>query len=206
MTRKKILKLYQDESFEKWFENVYESNFENLYRYAFSITKSKTLAEDTVAEVFLNIWNNQPNYDDINELQAYLHVSVKHQAIRVASHDHRKFTYSDYDETLQISDAIDPESLLIGKELEQLISRTLDKLTPHRKLVYDLSKNKGYSNQQIAHELGISKRTVENHLFAVIKKIKASLNDHFKDSGKMLRFISRISTITVLLVGAHFCP
>lgn len=202
MSRSKSVALYSDQEFRKWFEEVYQSNFERLYRYAYSITKSKTLAEDTVSEVFFNLWNNRPHYNDIKELNAYLHVSVKHQAIRLASKDPRKFTYSDYDESLKVSDAVDPESLLLGKELQQIVNNIIESLSPQSKLVYDLSKNRGLSYQEIADELGISKKTVESHLYTVTKRIKTELEAHFRDSGQSYPYFKNIGMLAGLVAAS----
>ncbi|WP_421898197.1 RNA polymerase sigma factor [Marinoscillum sp.] len=197
-----ILKLSGDDSFKEWFEEVYEANFERLFRYAFSITKDKELAEDVVSEVFLNIWNKRPDYSNIQELGSYLHISVKHLAIRMASRDLRRFSYSDYDETLQISDAVDPENLLLGKELDELMTATLSGLSLHNQVVYDLAKNKGYTNQQIAEELGISKRTVESHLHLALRKIKERLQEHFKESDKNFHFFTNIGSLSALVISS----
>lgn len=204
MAKNVVKSLFEVNPFEEWFAEVYEANFERLYRYAFSITKDKMIAEDTVSDVFFNIWNNRPDYQNIRELSAYLHISVKHQAIRLVSKDPGKFSYSNYDESLQISEAVDPESLLIGKELEVLLAYVFKKMSPHELLVYEFSKNKGYSNQQIADELGVSKRTVENQLYKATKHIKMALVDHFKDSGKTYDFLSGLGVIALVLNSALF--
>lgn len=196
----KTVHINPETDFKKWFESIYEIHFERLFRYAFSITKDKQLAEDVVSEVFLNIWNNKPDYQEIRELGSYLHVSVKHLAIRQASRDPGQFTYSAYDESLQISDTVDPESLLLGKELEGIIGKIIHGLTPHAKIVYELSKVKGYTNQQIADELGLSKRTVESHLFNVLKLMKELLLTHFKESDRHFSLNTRILNTTGLIL------
>ena len=130
LAAKKIHRIDRQDQFRKWFEEIYAEKFEQLYRYAFSITKEKGLAEDVVSEVFTNIWNKKPDHTNIKELNSYLMVSVKHLAIRQASRDPQKFTYSTYDETLQISDAIDPENLLLGKELNEIINKIVSDSLP----------------------------------------------------------------------------
>lgn len=202
----KIIPLNEsNDLFVKWIEGVYDANFERLYRYAFSITKNKQLAEDVVSEVFMNIWDKKPDYTNIKELSSYLHVSVKHLAIRMVSKDPHRFFYSIYDETLQISDDIDPESLLLGNELSILISEVFDSVAPQSKLVYDMARNKGYSNQKIAEELGISIRTVESHIYSVLKKMKIRLQAHFQESDKTYNFLLRVSPIFLLTSSlTHF--
>jgi len=194
----------RDESFTSWFEEIYELKFEQLYRYAFSITKDKQMAEDVVSEVFTNIWSKKPHYEEIKELNAYLHVSVKHLAIRMKSKDPHNFSHSNYDEMLQISDAINPENLLLGNELKEILDKSIEGLTFHAQLVYDMSRNKGYSNKKISEELGISTRTVEKHIQNVLKKIKLNLLDHFKDSNTKHFYISKIINIGFLLISVWY--
>lgn len=196
-----VRKLYRGDHFTKWFEDTYGKYFEQLFRYAFSITKNKELAEDVVSEVFTNLWHKKPDYNNIKELPSYLRVSVKHLAIRTVSKDPHHFSDAFYDETLQISDTIDPESLLIGEELEKMINEAIANLSPHARVVYTLVKTKGYTYDMVSDELSISKRTVENHMYKIIKHLKVSLQQYFHESDKTYKFFSRISTIAVLLVG-----
>lgn len=173
----------------KWFNTVYDDYFERLYRYAFSITKNKEHAEDVVADVFLNIWKNKQDHHNIQELSSYLYVSVKHLAIRQTSKNPSNFTYSTYDEALQISDVVNPENIMEGKELEAVIEEVLEGLSPHAKLVYDMAKTKGMKSREIAEELGVSERTVEAHLYQVIKKLKDQLRCRFSFIDARHRFL-----------------
>lgn len=198
----KIRKLNHDADFKSWFERIYQDHFERLFRYAYTITKDRQMAEDVVSEVFTNIWHKKPDYNTIKELSSYLHVSVKHLAIRMASKDPGKFTYSTYDEALQVSDAIDPEDILLGQELKQLVDAVIHNLSPHSKLVFDMARNKGLTYDQIAQELGISKKTVESHMYNVLKKIKEALQKHFADSGVSYPYFTNIGSIAALIATA----
>lgn len=185
--------------FRSWFEKIYNEYFEKLYRYAFSITKSKDLAEDVVEEVFFNIWNRQNGNLVIKELGPYLYVSVKHIALKTLSDDPGKFLYAEYEESLNVTDVIDPESLLLADELQHIIQETVHALPPHCSMVYDMMKNKGMSYEEISKELGVSKKTVENHIYKALGKIRGRLSKYFKHSDIPSQFISRIGILLFLL-------
>ncbi len=197
----KILNITNQSSFKSWFEDIYTRHFERLYLYAFSITKQKPLAEDVVAEVFLQIWNKRPHYDDIKDVESYLYVSVKHLAIRMASKDPGKFAYSSYDEALQISDSIDPEKLLIGSELRGVVDGILKKLSPQAAVIYDLVKNRGLSHKDISMELGIAEKTVSNQMNLILNKVREGINQYLEDAnpGNSLMRITR--AISWLLIS-----
>ena len=197
--KRKIKPISDSTIFKSWFEKIYDQYFEKLYRYAFSITKSRDLAEDVVEEVFLNIWTRQNGNLVIKELDSYLFVSVKHIAIKTLSNDPGKFQYAKYEEILSITDVIDPESLLLADELQNIIQEVIQDLPPHCSLVYDMLKNKGMSYEEVSKELGVTKKTVENHICKALAKIKDRLSKYFKHSDIRSKFISRIGMLLFLL-------
>lgn len=178
----KILYINNEQQLKKTFVNIYEGNFERLIRYAYSITKEKELAEDVVAQVFANLWDKRGRLYKIKEAGSYLNASVRNQSIKVLKEKAKLSVtkisneFNDHD---LITDIIDPESLLMGKELARLVSKVVANLPPQAGLVYNLSRN-DKSNGEIAEELGISKRTVENHLYKVLSKLREALEKYFK--------------------------
>ena len=183
MTKKnKILYIHNEHNLKETFVKIYEGNFERLIRYAFSITKEKELAEDIVSQVFANLWDKRDRLHKIKEVRFYLNTSVRNQAIKMMTKN-AKLNLSkisdEFTDQVAIVNSIDPESLLIGKELAKIISKVVDELPTQAGKVYNLSKN-GKSNGQIAQEFGISKRTVENHLYKVLKTLKEALEKYFE--------------------------
>jgi len=57
-------------------------------------------------------------------------------------------------------------------ELELLIKKSLDEMPPKRKAIFKLSRERGYRNKEIAKELNISERTVENQINAALRELK----------------------------------
>ena len=57
-----------------------------------------------------------------------------------------------------------PDEDLIAKDLQLLIDMVVANMPPQRKLIYQLSREAGLSNAEIAEKLDLSKKTVENHL------------------------------------------
>lgn len=186
----KIKNLGDSFAFRQWFEQVYTEHFERMYRYAFSITKSRDLAEDVVEEVFLNIWEKQEGDRQIREVEKYLFVSVKHASLRIVSKNLNQFLYSDYQEAVQVADQIDPESILLTSELQEVINQAIAALPPHCALVYDLIKNKGKSYQEAADELGITKKTLEGHIRKALAAIRKTLTQYFNDTHTKTKWIS----------------
>ncbi|WP_373736107.1 sigma factor-like helix-turn-helix DNA-binding protein, partial [Bacteroides heparinolyticus] len=69
-----------------------------------------------------------------------------------------------------------PHDELIAKDLQLLMDMVVSKMPPKRKLIYELSRKKGLSNEQIAEKLGIQKKTVENHLNIALNELRETLS------------------------------
>ena len=66
------------------------------------------------------------------------------------------------------------EDSLFAKDLEDLINLAIQNMPEQRRKVFSLSRVEGLTNDEIAEKLGISKRTVENHIttaLAMLRKI-----------------------------------
>jgi len=173
-----------EQHLKETFEKIYLGNFERLIRYAFSITKDKGIAEDVVADVFTYLWDKRHQLKNIKAIDFYLNTSVRNLAIKTIKKDSKiplskTVKETEFTDNFIFLDKIDPENLLMGKELGKIISKVKLNLPPQAGKIYNLSRN-DKSNQQIALELGISKRTVENHLYTVLKKFKEELKKYYQ--------------------------
>ena len=139
-------------------------------------------AEEIVQNIFLKLWEQKHTLADVTNINAYLYTMVRRSCLDHLKHDKVKQNY--IDKALQKKAAIqygflkdEAASLLLQNELEQKIMESLDLLPEKCKKIFVKSRIEGLRHKEIASELGISHKTVDNH----IAKALAHMRLHLKD-------------------------
>ncbi|WP_194777524.1 sigma-70 family RNA polymerase sigma factor [Pararhodonellum marinum] len=136
---------------------------------------SKEDAEEIGQEVFLLIWKNRERLKCELSFNAYLLTILKSLIIKKARKEAKRIAYEKYVLRMHPSLEAEPESLLEISELETIAMAAVAKLPHFQKEVYILKNQKNMGTNEIAITMGISKRTVENHIYKASKSIKMSL-------------------------------
>lgn len=164
------------------FEKIFDAYKQQVYTQVYAVTKCKYAAEEITQEIFIKLWQRQGTLNEVKNLDAYLYTISRNYALnhlRKIANDLRKTN-----ELMQIAVTVnnDTESGLQLAEYKDLIFKATCKLSPQRRIVYEMSKEQGLSYDEIASELNLSKNTVKNHLLAAIEFIRSYLTKSGVDS------------------------
>jgi RNA polymerase sigma-70 factor (family 1) len=164
---------------EHAFKTLFDKYRDRLFHYINGIVKSKEVAEELVMDVFLKIWLGKEVVNQIGNFDAFLFRVAYNKSIdflRSAARDPR---FSDLLwKEVQLTDGIQADQQLITREYEQKLREAILQLTPQRRLVYQMSRERGLSHVEIAKKLHLSKHTVSNHIVESQRFIRAYLIQH----------------------------
>ena len=135
-------------------------------------TECEETAYDYAQDVFFDIWMTREKFANVNSFSAYLFQMAR---FKVYNHYDKSAVKARFkSEVVATGSELAPsgESALYASETEALIRRTLDALPETRRRVFMMSRFLGKSNDEIAAELGIDKRTVENHITNVLAALR----------------------------------
>jgi len=156
------------------FNTLFRKYSNRLYYFAFGYLKSEVESEEVVQEVFTKIWEKRSEIKQELSFKSYL-FTIAFNIIR--KHFRTKAYLSEYlksgissDQDMQTSEKITFNSL------RSYISELIDKMPERRKEIFLKSRFEGLSIKEIAEELKISHKTVENHLTSALKFIRTNLN------------------------------
>jgi len=148
-----------------------------LKSFSFSILKSKEIAEETVSDVFVEIWAKRKQLLEIEDLKIYLYVCVRNASLRRLQQMQKTNVLSLDDLSVEFA-STDPnaETFLITSELAKRIDHAIESLPQQCKIIFKLAKEDRLKYKAIAQILNISVKTIDNQLATALKKIASVLN------------------------------
>jgi len=155
------------------FNALFEAYSGRLYRFAFGYLKSVEECEELVQEVFTRIWENRKSIKSEYSFKSYL-FTIAFNIIK--KHFRREATIAEYFNR-RVSEDFDLETTkkINYDSLFQYISELADQLPGRRKEIFKKSRFDGYSIKEIAKELNISHKTVENQLTEALQFLRNNI-------------------------------
>ena len=163
---------------ETAFRNLYDMYWEHLYSVSLLLTKSESLSEDLVQEIFLKIWFKREQLSEVEKLEGYLFIVARNHIFNTLKkiqreEEHKKHVLDWFENNGQ-----DPENVLLFKESTALLQQAVEQLTSQQQAIYKMTREQGMSYEQVAIQLNISPHTVRNHIVNSLKMIREYLREH----------------------------
>ncbi len=164
------------------YKKVFEEFYNPLCNFAHKIIGRADLAEDIVQEVFVQMWQKREQIKLTGSIKNYLFQSTRNKAIEIIR---RKKLESDY---VNAEKNLKEESYEIEEEannfvLKEKLRRSIRQLPPKCQEIFVLSKLNGLTYSEIAEELNLSVKTVENQVGRGLKLLREMLTKMRSDNG-----------------------
>lgn len=162
---------------ERAFTDLYNRYKNVVYSCALKITKSKTLSEEVVQDVFLKIWLKKETLTDIAHFESYIFVVARNHIFsmlkQIAKENTLKSKFNYNDISFDLTDAS-----LEEEQFTSLLNEIIKQLPPQQQKVYRMAKEEDLNYQQIGELLNISAMTAKKHLAQALKFIRIKLTNH----------------------------
>lgn len=158
------------------FENVFKTHFKSLHAYAITILRDDATAEEIVQNVFYKLWEKKDKITIESSLNAYLYKAVYYESLNFLKHAKVKEGYQAH--AARHHAAGDTTDSLALKELQQKIDLAINQLPEQCRTVFQLSRYEGLRYKVIAEKLGISVKTVENHMGKALRTLRTKLIEY----------------------------
>lgn len=157
---------------------MFRELYQPLCRYAYSFVSDHEEAEEIVQASFIGIWEKRQTIDIDTSLKAYLYRVVRNASLNVIKHGKVKQIYLEQSEFTAEKTTDATEQPLITDELERKIFSAIQTLPEQCRLIFKLSRFEEMKYQEIANQLNISIKTVENQMGKALKIMREQLREY----------------------------
>ncbi len=132
--------------------------------------RDEALAEDLLSEVFLDVWRQAVSFEARSSVSTWLLAIARYKALSAL----RRRTDMQLDDEIAatIPDTADnPERALQNKDRDELLRRSVARLSPEHGEVIDLVYYHGKSVKEVAQIAGVAEATVKTRMFYARRKL-----------------------------------
>jgi len=156
------------------YETIFKKYYQELYRFAYNYLRDQVPAEEMAQEVFLYIWEKRKQIEIKTTLKTYLYSAVKNKCLNYIKYEvPRKHELEE--SHLALMTTSQPEKEEDSEKMKRHITAAIDELPTKCRQIFVLSRNGGLTYEEIAEEMEISIKTVENQMSIALKKLRESL-------------------------------
>ncbi len=163
---------------ERGMRAIFDVYYSRLCRAVYLLVQDGSAAEDIAQEVFVQLWKRREQLGLGSSLWAYLRRAGYNRALNWLRDRKLRAEREQAGGKQRHPRAASVSEQLEEQELRELIRQAVDALPDRTRLVFILSRFEGYSQKEIAAELGISVKTVENQMTRALKMLRLALKDH----------------------------
>jgi len=160
------------------YNELFHRYSQKVYNFSIKHFENSEDARDLVQDIFMKIWEKRCEIDELKSFNGFL-FTIALNSIR--DHFRKKVKNRNLvNKWLEDSESCTNATLLSieFRSLEKVVSKYIEQLPEKRQMVFTLSRNKGLSNSEIAEQMNIQKKTVENHLNLSLKYLREKLQAH----------------------------
>ena len=160
------------------FTEIYNRYWEKLLFIAGIKLRDLAIAEELVQDIFFDLWQRRYQLEISGEPSHYLAVCMKHKVINAQAKRKRALDYQAWSGKLPVQTDNSTEHWLSFEELKNKLASLVAGLPEKCRITYQLSREAGLSQKQIARKLQVSEKAVEGNLSRALKALRSGLS-HF---------------------------
>jgi RNA polymerase sigma-70 factor, ECF subfamily len=176
-SEKQVLETLRQGS-ESAYEMIFRTYYQPLCRYAYSFLQDKEEAEEVVQAAFITLWEKRTALAIETSLKSYLYRMIRNSCLNVIKHAKVKQQHVVHEMAVAEVSHESVSQKVHAAELEIKITEAMKTLPEQCRLVFQLSRFEELKYQEIADQLQISVKTVENHMGKALKLMRLQLKDY----------------------------
>lgn len=161
---------------EQALRKIFDLHYPKLLGDIYRIIPDENTCQDLAQEVFVELWRKRESIDVHTSLRAYLRRAAVNRALNFIKTQRRTLLDGNSDLPDLADDTLLDTAIREEKEdLEKALFEAIEKLPERCRMVFSLSRFENRSHREIAEQLGISVKTIENQITKAMKMLREAL-------------------------------
>ncbi|WP_297906431.1 RNA polymerase sigma-70 factor [uncultured Parabacteroides sp.] len=173
------------------FERFYNLYYDQVFRFAYYCLGEKEACKEVVSDVFFSIWKSKIRLRDVDNINTYLYVTVRNEALRhISKNNSVNKIPMDQLCSFEPEEESTPDGILESREMRELLNLAIDELPEKCRLIFLMIREEGLSTKEIAKILSIQESTVRVQMKIAVEKLITRLKSDFPDISFVLILMS----------------
>ena len=151
-------------------QTLYSRHHVRIYRFALRFLNDEAAAEDTVSEVFIDVWRQAERFEGRSQVTTWLLAIARNKALSLL----RRRSSEELDDEVAefIEDPSDnPEAAMLKSQRASVLQDCLTQLSPAHREIVDLVYYHEKSVEEVAQIIAVPANTVKTRMFYARKRI-----------------------------------
>jgi RNA polymerase sigma-70 factor (ECF subfamily) len=154
------------------YEELYRKYYATFRVFIKGMIKDETTAEDIVQNIFMKVWINRAKLNETLSIKNYLYVLAKHEVLNHLRSKHSSLLRLKEAFAENVPDKDNTDERYNLTEMQSIVDNVIQQMPDKRRQIFKMSRDEYLSNKDIAHQLGLSVRTVDKHIELALKDIR----------------------------------
>lgn len=155
------------------FAGIYNKTKGKLFNYVLKMTGKREMSEDIIQTVYLKLYENIKNRNEINNVEAWLFITARNEIYGIFRKKKIRGTYNDnrdMDE-FEVDSGYDLSGQIEMEDFKTHLDKELSEVNEEQREVFLLKEYGGFSYKEISQILNINLELVKSRLFKVRQKL-----------------------------------
>jgi RNA polymerase sigma factor (sigma-70 family) len=157
------------------FDNLYRTHISVLISYGYKLTNNRSLIQDCIQDLFVELWNNRSNQTSVLSIRHYLLKSLRYKLVRTLRQD----VNESLEESQIPANLFNIESDMLQREASkqqaQQLDLVLNQLPKRQKEAIYLRYYEELSNEEVAHVMGVNYQSACKFIYTALKTLREKL-------------------------------
>jgi RNA polymerase sigma-70 factor (ECF subfamily) len=179
------------------FRQLYGYYYKIVQQYVRLFVPSRDNLEELTQDIFIKMWEKRQRLATVDSFKDYIFIVSRNTVFNYFRSLKVQQQTRELDEAMESTSAHHSEHAVLYKQYYHIAAEGMDKLTPRRREILKMRIEQGFTLDEIAGKLGITRAAVKKQLYEATAFVRQYLIDHAQISVVLFVFLSLFDALNI---------